>query len=351
MNFNDLVNRSQLLVEGRVSPYKHLGPVFAGIATRFADAGFPVPTRDALLYIVDTLTELKIFSEAEAESVKSAGKGLKTGRTTVRTLTLLDLLDKKKEKISSRKAEVEEALTQGLERDVRFKGTQRGKGMDFGQPTTGRTDKYSANAAARALKKRKDKSSKAADDFNLSKVSAADEAILVKITVAKVIKTIKSNLGDEGVDIDIEALEEVQDYVERKISTLDQLKSFISQIARKSEYELIAAYLADVIKPIKDAMASSKFEDEESDTAKEYDPNRADRNDDGKVEEWEEDQAERMGFKKKKRFTESTTAEYLTEQIKKDKYNKASTEASLSFTEKFKPKTSWQLQELRNYGL
>jgi len=111
------------------------------------------------------------------------------------------------------------------------------------------------------------------------------------------------------------------------------------KIAREPGYELIAAYLADVIKPVKDAISSSKFEDEE------YDASKADVDGDGEDEPWEK------GLAKKRGFTESTTASYLTEQVKKDRYNKASNEASLSFTEKYKPKTSWQLQELRNYGL
>ena len=219
----------------------------------------------------------------------------------------------------------------------------------------GRVDKYEVQKAAIEMKRQaKDlekqaKSPEAAaaveviaaglDDASKAKVSTAHESTLLQASVARVIRDIRSSLGEEGVDIDEGALEQVEDYIASKITTLEQLKSFIMKIAREPGYELIAAYLADVIKPVKDAISSSKFEDEE------YDASKADVDGDGEDEPWEKRRAKARGF------MESTTAEYLTEQIKKDRYNKASNEASLSFTEKFKPKTSWQLQELRNYGL
>ena len=48
---------------------------------------------------------------------------------------------------------------------------------------------------------------------------------------------------------------------------------------------------------------------------------------------------------------ESTTYHYLSEQIKKDTHTHRSTEVSVSFKDKYKPKTHWQLAELRRYGM
>ena len=48
---------------------------------------------------------------------------------------------------------------------------------------------------------------------------------------------------------------------------------------------------------------------------------------------------------------ELTTAGYLTEQVKSDSVRRSSTEKNLSFKERYKPKTSFQLEELRRYGL
>lgn len=53
--------------------------------------------------------------------------------------------------------------------------------------------------------------------------------------------------------------------------------------------------------------------------------------------------------------TTNSTSMYLTEQVSKDKrngsQNKKSSKQSQSFKERYKPKTHWQLEELRRYGL
>ena len=48
---------------------------------------------------------------------------------------------------------------------------------------------------------------------------------------------------------------------------------------------------------------------------------------------------------------QTDTSNYLTEQASSDKRNKKSEVKSQSFKEKYKPKTHWQLGELRRYGL
>jgi hypothetical protein len=48
---------------------------------------------------------------------------------------------------------------------------------------------------------------------------------------------------------------------------------------------------------------------------------------------------------------ESYTSMYLTEQTKKDSLYKPSKEEPITFKNKYKPKTHWQLEELRRYGL
>jgi len=47
----------------------------------------------------------------------------------------------------------------------------------------------------------------------------------------------------------------------------------------------------------------------------------------------------------------TSTADYLTEQAASDKRNKKTEVNNQSFKEKYKPKTHWQLGELRKYGL
>ena len=48
---------------------------------------------------------------------------------------------------------------------------------------------------------------------------------------------------------------------------------------------------------------------------------------------------------------QTDTSNYLTEQTSKDKRNKKSEVKKQSFKERYKPKTHWQLEELRRYGL
>jgi len=345
MNFNDLVNRSQLVGEARVSPFAKISPAFGGVTKDLQSAGLSSAPYDTIKYIGNILIDLNILTDEEYDSAIRAGKDFKS-----KQLAMLSLLDQKKEEIVSRGDEVGEAIKNGISQYVKGVSINRGAGR-----SGGRVDKYEVQKAAIEMKRQaKDlekqaKSPEAAaaveviaaglDDASKAKVSTAHESTLLQASIARVIRDIRASLGEEGVDIDEGALEQVEDYVASKITTLEQLKSFIMKIAREPGYELIAAYLADVIKPVKDAISSSKFEDEE------YDASKADVDLDGVTKPWEKRRAKIRGF------TESTTAEYLTEQVKRDKYNKASNEASLSFTEKFKPKTSWQLQELRNYGL
>lgn len=47
----------------------------------------------------------------------------------------------------------------------------------------------------------------------------------------------------------------------------------------------------------------------------------------------------------------NSTSMYLTEQVKRDSVLRSSVQSNLSFKEKYKPKTSQQLEELRRYGL
>lgn len=344
MNFTDLIKRSSFINEARVSPFAKVSPSFGNVTKELKTAGLSSAPYDTIKFIGNVLTDLGILSEDELSAVDTS-KGFKAKQTA-----LLALLDAKKEVINQRSEEIEQAVKTGISKYVSRVAINRGAGR-----SGGRVDKYEVQKAAEELKKqtkvlkKQAKSPEAAaaveviaaglDDASKAKISTAHESTLIQASVSKVIRTIRSNLGEEGVDVDEGALDQVEDYVASKISTLDQLKSFISKIAQEPGYEVIAAYLADVIKPVKDAMSSSKFEDEE------YNDSKADIDKDGNTEPWEK------GIAKKRGFTESNTSEYLTEQIKKDKFNNTSKEASLFFKERFKPKTSWQLQELRNYGL
>ena len=163
----------------------------------------------------------------------------------------------------------------------------------------------------------------------------------IGILINKVLSDIKINLGEEGFDISDEALEEVDDFAASNIKTFDNLENFIRQISNEPGYEKIAAYLSTIIKSVK----TVGLEDEEH--------KKPDDDGDG-VPDWaDEKPGEDDHAENEETVTESYTAQYLTEQpATKSKDKQLSTiQESVSFKNKMKPKTSWQLEELRRYGL
>jgi hypothetical protein len=64
-----------------------------------------------------------------------------------------------------------------------------------------------------------------------------------------------------------------------------------------------------------------------------------------------EDEEEAIKMQPMLESHKTNTSVYLTEQAASDKRNKKTETKSQSFKEKYKPKTSWQLEELRRYGL
>ena len=350
MNFNDLVNRSQIFSEGNVSPYIAYGPDFTNISDQLRTAGASSPPRDTMIFIKELLRELDIFSEKEARTWES----IKGSSTKPRKEALLRLLDIHKEEILRRADEIKEAITNKLPVFFRGAGTNRGpaKGLTRGET------KYAANAAneemkaqAREAKKQakklakelrqqakgKGKGPRAAaaveviatglDEIDMDDFKALAEikrepriARDIEKELREIIRLLRKEENKDQVDIKI--LNSAEEDVDgNRILNLKTLKKFIEDSAGSSNKSRVrlANYFRNVYDNIYDYYVAGKSEDEE--------------------------------VKKKKGVTESTTAEYLSEQVKKDKYNKASNEASLSFIEKYKPKTSWQLQELRNYGL
>jgi hypothetical protein len=199
----------------------------------------------------------------------------------------------------------------------------------------GRVEKYSDQKAALDMKRQAKELERGIKDpvvadvvghSMTSEIEAALEQSLVLASVGKVMQEIRGNLGEEGVDIDSEVLSRVEEYITDHIDTLADLKQFITNISNEPGYELIAAYLSSAIKPVKKSMKLAKAPVETP------------------ASENEEVPPVEPQF-------ESTTYHYLSEQVKKDTYTHRSTEVSVSFKDKYKPKTHWQLAELRRYGM
>lgn len=360
-SFKDLLSRVSMLNEAKVSPYAAAHPSFGAITSKMRAGGLSSAPLDTIKFIREVLYFLDIISDEELSAIKR-GAGF-TGKKQA----MLNVLKSKQQEINSKSQEIADRVSSTLDDFINGVGTNRG-----------REEKYAAQAAAQeiASQMRQTKSGKQMDDALTDIV--ADESLIVRTAVAKILADIQKNLGEPGFDISEEALSEVIDYSD-KINSLATLKSFIQQIANEPGYEKIAAYLSSAVKPISQGTEDEEMQEDAEDKIhdwrpesieeyppydeledeledEEFDASKADIDNDGEVEEWEKGLAKKRGFKNvpnedEETVTESYTSSYITEQVSKDSVRGRKEEKSVSFKERYRPKTSYQLEELRRYGL
>lgn len=378
-SFKDLLSRVLIINEAKVSPYASAHPSFGGITSKMKAGGLSSAPLDTIKFIREVLYLLDIIDDEENNNLKRAAG------FTGKKQAMLSILRAKQQDINSKTQEIADQVSSTLDDFINGVGVNRS-----------REEKYAAQAAAQEIASqiRQSKSGKNMDDALTDIIS--DETILVKASVAKILFGIQKNLGEPGFDIDVEALTDVIDYSD-KINSLDTLKSFIKQISSEPGYEKIAAYLSSAVKPI-----SAGTEDEEMEEAAEdeYDSVKGDMiEEESKVERVKDytvhfgangevkkvDHSDRSahvdpalvnkylkeGFPLSRACAaatsypndpnplhdeagmlgESYTSTYIIEQKRKDSYYTEKQEVSQSFKERYKPKTSWQLEELRRYGM
>ena len=88
----------------------------------------------------------------------------------------------------------------------------------------------------------------------------------------------------------------------------------------------------------------SEDEEGDGDVEAEYYPGVTDEDKEEASKPWPDEDEETI-------VKESYTSQYLTEQVSKDRYINNNQQNSVSFKERMKPKTIWQLEEMRRYGL
>ena len=327
LSFSELYNRLELVSEAKVSPFTKFNPIFGGVTKQLAAGGLSSPPYDTIKYIAGELYGLDIFNDDEYDSIRKAGSSFKA-----KQLALLSLLELKKDEIALKSQEVEEAIKAGIPSYIKGVSVNRGAER-FG----GRVEKYSDQQAALEMKKQAKDLEKGITDpivadiighTMTTEIDAALEQALVLASIGKVIQEIRQHMGEEGVDIDAETLNHVEEYITDNIKTVSELKHFIKNISDEPGYELIAAYLSSALKPVKKSMSMART-----------------------VPPVESSPTEEEEVPPVEAQYESTTYHYLSEQIKKDTHIHRSTEVSVSFKEKYKPKTHWQLAELRRYGM
>ena len=380
-SFNDLINRAEILEEkDALSRYKQMVRQRVGPKVRaYVDTkGGQVPAKSRIknIMMIRALFNLNVINGAESE---------KLYRLANSSTKIIKYLNEKDPDyfLSDRAEELDKYIEAESDALIEFalrNNTLAGKGEGFTKREVEQIKAADPDALADKL----------SDEIGAD----IDEVMLVKGLMNRVLNDIKQNLGEEGFDISDQALDQVVDYSE-KINTVNQLESFVRQIANEPGYEKIAAYLSTIIKPAKaqvavksdqedphiaamardasdvtgddyeeqqKAEAAAAASDEEKKAKKDYDG-------DGKIESGEKEymgsrdraikKAMGSSMKESKEYvaqphlevSETSTANYLTEQAASDKRNKKTEVKNQSFKERYKPKTQWQLEELRRYGL
>ena len=383
-SFDNLLERCKVFTEGG----KGLGGYYSGfgkgLTGKLRDVGSTAVPRDSRKFVVHVLytqLEPKIITDEELTELESSGPEAGSRYN----LTLQKILDIHKDEITKRADEIGQIIEDrfpALANEILGRGPQRIQG------------------------------------------------VLVQAAISKVLTNIQTSLGEPGLDIEEEALQEVVDYAER-IQTVDQLSDFVRQIAKEPGYQKIALYLSAVVKPLRGNKPEEDFEDDESAPYRSmYEPgdsgnayaegeseaqsteveDEEDREKPGgsnagdypnvdksdfcgpaggapegtypvnsekraraalsyahnapdpeglkrcvyrkaKEHGWFDEEDEEFKYSPMLDSHQTNTSGYITEQAAKDKRNKKSKVKNESFKERFKPKTHWQLQELRRRGL
>ena len=254
-SFQDLLTRVSILTEAKVSPYTASHPSFGGITSKMKAGGLSSAPLDTIKFIREVLYFLDIIDDGELNAIKN-GAGF-TGKKQA----MLNVLKQKQELINAKSDEIAARISDTLDDFIGGVGVNRG-----------REEKYAARAVAQEMAKqvRQTRTGKEMDDALTDLI--ADDSLIVRASVAKILSEIQTNLGEPGFDIDDTALAEVMDFAP-KINSVEKLKSFVKQIGSLPGYEKIAAYLSAAVKPIVQGKEDEEMvEDEETDPESYYDP-------------------------------------------------------------------------------
>ena len=250
-SFENLLERCEVFNEGG----KGLGGYHSGfgrdLTGRLRDVGSTAVPRDSRKFVVHVLyTQLQpnIITDEDLTELESAGPEAGSRYN----LTLQKILDTHKDEITKRADEIGQVIEDrfpALANEILGRGPQRIQGN-----IDARKAKLAAKEIANDIKQGED-----IDDS----IDDALDSVLVQAAINKVLTNIQTSLGEPGLDIEEEALQEVVDYAER-IQTVDQLTDFIRQIAKEPGYQKIALYLSAVVKPLRGNKPEEDFEDDES---------------------------------------------------------------------------------------
>jgi hypothetical protein len=362
LSFSDLYERMDLVQEARPGKGQtfndRLPGVFKGVPQQMSIEGLTAGQYQTVVYIAKMLYELDIMSEEEKTFITSSSKDYGKTSPGEKANRLVEFLNTNTDKIEANAEKIKEKLSQGLEVFLRGHDIY-GDRIDprfgnIGATKTKRLDNKAKVAEKQKAKEMKkgaktiatavdspivtdvlNQVSQAADDYiNVTNTNASYIEHTMLMSVAKTISDLiqetkrKTYLGPLQKDNFLDLLDDVSKYFAENVSTLEEFDTYIKELERGEKTKYIAKRLSDVYLKLKPKLKEIIAKDTEIP----MEPN-ASENEEGEPQ------------------YESTTYHYLSEQIKKDTHTHRSTEVSVSFKDKYKPKTHWQLAELRRYGM
>ena len=251
-SFDNLLERCEVFTEGG----KGLGGYYSGfgrdLTSKLRDVGSTAVPRDSRKFVVHVLyTQLEpnIITDEDLTELESAGPEAGSRYN----ITLQKILDIHKDEITKRADEIGQVIEDrfpALANEILGRAPQRIQGN-----IDARKARLHAKEIANDIKQGED-----IDDS----IDDALDSVMVQAAISKVLTNIQTSLGEPGLDIEEEALQEVINYAER-LQTVDQLADFIRQIAKEPGYQKIALYLSAVVKPLRKGKGEEDYEEPEED--------------------------------------------------------------------------------------
>lgn len=339
-DFNKLRKNNALewidhVTEAKVSPFASSHPSFGGVTKQMSARGMSSAPYDTVKFIATFLNNLDIIDSAELSSVlKAAGfKG--------KQLALLDVIKAKSADIVAKSQEIADAMPEALEDYINRATINRGRdtmanlGVEGG--SGGRTEKYAKQAAERAEKKKVAAQNKMQKQALKAAAKSEDSGVqnAVDVLVSTLDTTDKILMGQEGrgivsaglglkgaedvnldfddIDISIGDVGEVRDtLIDKLVKFFNKQGKYTAEKTRRglnvegptgsfgTDVEDVQDMITTLVmraypdidgdQIIVDLNAGSPSEDEE------YDPEKADIDNDGETEDWEEGLAKKRGF-------------------------------------------------------
>ena len=397
-SINDLYDKIQMLGEAKVSPVGKQAPVFKDVPKQMKAAGMAASSRDAMIFITQVLSRLDIISpEVYEMTVK--------GQHRERMEKLMTILRAKEDEINAKSEEIVEYINQNLDNYTAGAGTDRNRAEKYKETAKAMSQEVQNIKAGKeaddALRDITVTVAKGLDsdvtDEDIAALDFDEADIFINIPDADVkgevarkvadylneqglkaeptragvnveaptgffgdaamhakfedqfkglVMRLDPNIGEDKLQVKFTGSEgpvEVEDYEmedgegkyddhDGEEERCDYVPCEDEEVVAESKYTT-ADYIDDAyatVKPIEETIVESTTVNENGQTSH--------------TQQYIVEKAEAA-------IEEVYTNEYLTEQKASDSLLVPKEEVRESFKERYQPKTSYQLEELRRYGL